>query len=331
MKKLLSLFLTPISYGVYPALIIFLINNHSLETTNKFLLGFVVVGAKEFFTWLWLLLYLKPKNILKLYSRIFSREGFITSLVGVIGGPIGYILLTISSFYVGSAISSLFMCLSAPLSGLFEVLYLKRKINLKTILGVSLSLFGSTLIVLSSSSDFHLQGNFILGISLLVLVVFMWAIESVIIDKYVNVTEQIDPNTTITLKLTSSVIMLFVVLIPFMSFITTHNAFVGIYDLHFYFTNINLFVPIFIIGCVMLIARLSYIYCIKNTSATITSMVYNLSSLVTPLLILVLGFIFHRSQINDTIILHTWEFWVALVLMLSGAFIASLNSSKVNT
>lgn len=328
MKRNISIILTSISYGVYPALIVFLINDNHLNHINKILLGFVVVGAKEIFTWIILNFYLGPQKILKLYKNILTKPGIINAVFGVIGGPIGYVLLTISSFYIGSAISSLLMTLTAPLSAIFEVIFLKRKITFNVIIACVLSLIGSCLIVMTSINDFHNNKNLLLGVILVLVVVSIWAIESIMIDMYLNEKKKLDVNTIITLKLTSSVFILVIFLLPITSLITTNKIFEGLYDITYYFSDINLLIPILIIGVVMLVARLSYIYTVKQTSSTVTTIAYNLSTVITPLLILSMDFIFKQSHKGDVAIISTWKFWIALFLMLSGAMISKISFNK---
>lgn len=331
MNKNKAMFFTAINYGVYPSLIILLTTTPHLHTINKVLLGFIVVGAKELFTWFSLNFYIGPSNVYKCFKLIGTKQGFISACAGVIGGPLGYILLTISSLYVGSALASLLMCLNTPLSFLLETIFLKRKLSLKLLISCFLSLSGGILIILTSSNDFKTNTHFFIGICLILLVIVAWTFESIIIDKFLKEDNVIDEYTTISLKLTSSVIVLVFILIPLISFVTTNNTLSGIISLKEYFLDIHLLIPIGFIGISMLCARLSYIYCIKYASATHATIAYNLSTLVTPALIIVINIFFKTNQSGDIKLIFSWQFIVSLTLMLSSAFLAANSKPKQTT
>lgn len=327
-KNKLSLILTPISYGFYPAITSLFFSNSSLNKINPIFLGFILVSCKELFTWLFLLIYLKPKKVFNDFKLIKTKTGFITSLAGVLGGPIGYIILTIGSFYIGSALSALLMCLTTPLCVLFENIILKRKISKILILSTILSFGGAFLLVFLTQSNFNNNHNLIIGIILILIVVILWTSETIVVDLFLNTKKTITPQKTIILKLTSSTFSLIFLLLPFVSLIFKHNIFSGYEIILKDFISTNLVYAISLVGFSMLIARLSYLYCIEKFNSTTTTIIYNLSTVMTPIFILLIKNIFNIINKNDLTLIFSPYYWICLSLMLSGAILATLAKIK---
>ena len=90
-----------------------------------------------------------------------------------------------------------------------------------------------------------------------------------------------------------------VAFLPLLSLLLSKNvttSYKVIFDL---FTHARSFIVLIFVGLAMLMARISIFNVIKYFNATLSSIFYNLSQLITPLLILIIGYLFNAKNSID--------------------------------
>lgn len=175
-----------------------------------FLAPFVSVFLHDFFSSIWILLYMTFNGKIKDFIRaIKTRSSKFAMIGGILGGPVGMTGYYLAVKYMGAsntaAISAIYPAVGAILASIF----LKEKVNKKAWFGIVLTILGVGLLGFTGE-----KGSFnLIGFACAMLTVIGWGSECVICA-YGMKDEEIDETQALQLRQLASAIFYGVILLP---------------------------------------------------------------------------------------------------------------------
>lgn len=150
------------------------------EPEAVFLAPFVSTFLHDFFSSLWMLLYMGVRKQLKSVVRALkTKSGKFIVLGALLGGPIGMSGYVAAIQFIGPAYTAFISAMFPALGALFSYIFLKEKMTGLQIGGLVVSIGG--VIAMGYSSQGLPEGsNVVLGIACAVLCCIGWAAEAVI-------------------------------------------------------------------------------------------------------------------------------------------------------
>lgn len=316
-----------LNYAMYPALIALLaIERDGATVSQQITEGFALVGGKEIFSFTVSIFVFGLGEYVKVWKKYFRKKtGWLVMLAGWFGGPIGYTLYTISILMVGGALAGTLIALVAPFSAIMERVLLKRKIGKLPKIGILLSGIGAAMlgIMPAVTGGFDDIDNPVLGIIIALFAALSIALEGVLFDVIYTKRKDILPNDAIKMKLTGSTLAMPLLFIPLASLAVRHD-FTGYHSIERFFTSANDLWGILVIAIFIFLARFFYLKTINLSGGTVANVMYNLASVITPILILILGSIFSKDLKPE--ILYTWYFWVFIWFLVAGSILTSFHN-----
>lgn len=164
-------------------------------------------------------LLIKMKNLKQFFKVLFSKSGLAIISAALLGGPIGMGTYIISINYLGASLSSAGSAIYPAIGALLAFVFLRRKMRKHSIIGLGIAMCAIALMGLGSIGNVDNAG---IGLLFLMVCVFGWGSEAVIIDATLK--EDVASEVALTIRqLTSFSVYSFVVvpLIGFNSLVST--------------------------------------------------------------------------------------------------------------
>ncbi|MFX0548027.1 DMT family transporter [Hathewaya histolytica] len=263
-----------ITWGIDTILIGVVLSKSIFTANNKiiFLAPFISTFFHDFFSSLWMLIYnINKGNLKRVFMKTKTRSGKFIMLAAIMGGPIGMVCYSLSVKNMGASYTAIITSLYPAAGALFSYIFLKEKLNLRTIIGISISILGVIITGFNASAVGNDIVNIKLGFIFSIGTVLGWSLESVICAY--GMKEDVLPEEALNIRqLTSSILILFVV-IP---------CFGGIKEV----VNVGFNNVILIIALTSLVGTMSYMFyykaitCIGAARSTALNITYSFWAIV---------------------------------------------------
>lgn len=294
----LAMIIGSVNYALYPVIIAiaaFHSFSANMSMSEKFLWGFVLVGIKELFNLFFQILYISIKDtsnvsgfwnklkepfisIYRLYKDIFmnklsNRYGWMIVFAAFLAGPLGYSIQTIGVLSAGSTVGTLLISLLPIFILLFTKMVIRDK---KITLVASILAIAVAITVISNGLGQYFVANnankdgILVGLICGTVTGVLWAAENVIMS-YVGRVKKYDHNVVVTIKLSSSAILVPLIMIPIVG-LATSGVDTGYSWYALSFTTGEWIGWFFLIGFIMFLARWLYFYSIKNSTSIVSSL-----------------------------------------------------------
>lgn len=275
---------------------------------------------------------------LKLFFKLKKekkRAFWWTILGSLCGGPLGLTLTTATILYSGAAYGSALANFSPIIVLLFATYFFRTKLNWKCWLGIGLAILGFVGIAFFSSFingdslEFNLR--IFIGVIMAVLAVLTWSIETIVAEY----TEKFGPknslntNEKLIIKSTISTTSNLFFFIPFSllcAFIAKETTLV-FSMLETLFTSWESWLILIIIGIAVTFGRISYWISIANIGGGRADILYYLTVLTTPILVLILSAA-HVIGFSDPLGVHSYVYWILLACQILGVFLITIYSKN---
>lgn len=135
------------------------------------------------------------KQLLPVFSLLKTKKGLATAIAAIVGAPIGMSAYQMAIKYATAPYASSISVIYPGVGAILSYLILKEKLNIKSIIGIFISLLGSFMLGFNPSGN--LPETFMKGILFAFLSVLGWALEGVIIAvamKHIKSEEHIKPT-----------------------------------------------------------------------------------------------------------------------------------------
>ncbi|WKX02292.1 DMT family transporter [Candidatus Mycoplasma mahonii] len=297
--------------------------------------SFVTSFIKDFMLFLFMSVKTKGK-ILKIFFKLHKekRRAFWWTILGSLcGGPLGFTLTTATILYSGAAYGSALANFSPIIVLLFAVAFFKTKLNLKSWIGVVLAVGG--FLGLSFYSSFTNDQSFafnirtFIGVILAILAVLTWSVETIISeytekfgkDKALTDDEKLCIKSTIS---SSTTLIFFIPVSIAIAYLLKDGSDVTSL-LRTLLSSWQAWIILIAIGSAIVIGRLSYWYAISHIGGGRADILYYLTVLFTPLLVLTLNGL-HVTGFDQPNGVKQWVYWVLLLTQIFGVFLVTFNS-----
>lgn len=169
------------------------LGSHAIFTDEAYALG-LGISAKSFefsplvtaffhegFCFVWVALVLAFSKQLKhvFYLLFHTKKGRAAALAALVGSPIGMSSYLLAIKFASAPYASSISVIYPGVGAILSYFILKEKLSWKSVLGISISLFGSFMLGFNPSAD--VPATFATGIMFAIVAVFGWALEGVII------------------------------------------------------------------------------------------------------------------------------------------------------
>ncbi|MEZ0117645.1 UNVERIFIED_ORG: drug/metabolite transporter (DMT)-like permease [Heyndrickxia coagulans] len=160
----------------------------------------------------WVAVYLVLRgNFFTAISKIRTKSGRFVILAALLGGPVGMTFYTLSIQYIGSSYAASFSAVYPAVGAFFAFLLLKDRLSIKNWIGLFISIL--FIFILGYSSGKFVSPNNILGFFFILICIFGWGMESVIIA-YGMKDDEISPEESLQLRQLTSALSYGLIIIP---------------------------------------------------------------------------------------------------------------------
>lgn len=227
-------------------------------SVSLFFVPLVVTFLHDAFSSIWMGIQIILTGKLKILKEALSNKAnrFVI-LAGIFGGPVGMTGYMMAIHYIGPSYTAIISATYPAIGAVLSVIFLKEKLTFKMLLGLSMVIFSTMLLGITSSEP---ASNLILGFFFAILCAVGWGTESVI-SAY-GMKENIAPSIALYLRQTTSAIIFAVIIIPLVNgyelvntilnnsliILIALTALVGTMSYYFYYTSINRVGPIKAMG-----------------------------------------------------------------------------------
>jgi len=161
---------------------------------------------------IWMMLYMGIKGELKItFKKVLTRSGRFVILGAFLGGPIGMTFYVLAVKYLGASLSASISAVYPAVGAFFAFLFLKDKLSLKNWIGLFISILFIFLLGYSSG-EFSSQ-NYILGFSFILVCIFGWGMECVILA-YGMKENEVSPEQALQIRQAVSTVTYALVILP---------------------------------------------------------------------------------------------------------------------
>ena len=291
-KKIQNNFKNPVVYGYIAgvlSIIFYSIINILSQSTKSMYVGDKIIFAtafvltKEIVTII--MYFVFGKNPIQRYKDVintvkkFKKESLWASFGGVMGGFVGFVLITAGIFYLSPGLASPFYSTEIVIVFVVVRILFKRKPGRLQIMSVSIIAVAMiTLPIL----DVTLHGggnneNILIGVPLIMAGVSGWAIETIIFDK-ISERNGIQLSSLVAIKQVSS-LFVGMMLTPFIGLVISHasDGFEAIGDI---VVNWKMLLMTIAAGVALYIGRTLFFVSNKYVGGTASNAIYNLLFLV---------------------------------------------------
>lgn len=189
--------------------------SRGLFLTNEqviFLAPLVSTFLHDTLSSLWIAIYLAFTGRLKsALLKIKTRSGRFVILAALLGGPVGMTFYTLSIQYIGSSYAASFSAVYPAIGAFFAFLLLKDRLLPKNWIGLFISIL--FIFLLGYSSGGFTSQNYILGFLFILVCIFGWGMECVIVA-YGMKDDEITPEESIQLRQLTSAVTYLLIIIP---------------------------------------------------------------------------------------------------------------------
>lgn len=214
------------------------------------------------------------KDIISTFTK-FRKESIAASIAGVLGGFIGFVLITAGVFYLSPGLASPFY--SAEIIVVFVTVrfLFNRKPGILQIISISIiAIVLVTLPVLNVT----LHGNgknkdILIGVPLIISGVIGWAIETIVFDK-ISERKGIQLNSLVAMKQISSLIV-GLMLTPFIGLVVSHAG-DGYEAIGKIVMNWKMLLMTIAAGVALYVGRILFFVSNKHIGGTASNAIYNL-------------------------------------------------------
>ena len=313
--------LSPVLYAIIPLLV--LINLPSTGFADDFVNGASLTFAKDIIG--------LPLNIILifilgkqsgLWQELRSKGGLLAAAAGMFGGPIGYTMYNTSFYIAGPSFGHVFTSLEPIILAIAVFFLYKRKFNMYIIMGIILTTLSVVALVFGSSLSSEDVPSVILGSALGILGAVSWSIEVLLFEKAIEKSATKDINILVTIKVGFACIFNVAIFFPILSTIgATDNPFHRFGSM---FNDTENVIRLLLGGVLLFAARILFFISIDRVGPTISSVLYELSIVLTPIFSLIVygvtgSFVGHDDSMLDT--QYAIVFWITTIGILGGVYL----------
>lgn len=206
------------AWGIDTVLMGVITSNSPILSNSSSATSLIIAFLHDLFCFLWLVLVmLCLKQLKQTFSLLKTKKGKAACLAAFVGAPIGMSGYVLGIKYAAPAYASAISVIYPGIGAILAYFILKEKLNIKAILGISISLLGAVALGYSKV-DISVYPDFYLGIGFTAIAVLGWAFEGVILGfamKKIRDEDHIQaaPQQFLTLRyLTSAVVYGFLIM-----------------------------------------------------------------------------------------------------------------------
>ena len=337
-KKIQNNIKNPIMYGYVAgvlAIVFYSIINILSQSTKAMYVGDKIIFAvafvltKEVVT---IIMYFAfGKNPIQRYKDIintikkFKKESIWASFGGVMGGFIGFVLITAGTFYLSSGLASPFYSTEIIIVFVAVRFLFNRKPGRLQIIAVSII---AVAMVTLPVMDVTIHGggdnkNIYIGVPLIMAGVTGWAIETIIFDK-ISERKGIELSSLVAIKQLSSLIV-GLMLTPFIGMVVSHAS-VGFEAIGDIVVNWKMLIMTIAAGVALYVGRTLFFISNKHVGGTASNAIYNLLFLVQ----LPLAFIAQEIDPSVGFVgnIHHEYFWVIAAFVVFAVLLLMYSQHK---
>ncbi len=299
--------------------------------------SFITSFFKDFLLYIFMNLKTKTniiKTIIKI-SREKKRSFWWTFFGSICGGPLGFTLTTATILYSGAAYGSALSNFSPIIVLLFARIFFKTKLSYISWIGVFLAITGFLGISIYSSfvrgQSFHFNFRIFIGVIIAICAVLTWSVETIVaeyVEKF-GKDQSLNNNEKLSIKSivsSSTNLLIFIPLTLFLSYLSKQDK-QTLNMLGKIFSSWQGWLILSSIGLVIVGGRSSYWYAISNIGGGRADILYYLTVLITPLLVLLL-FALNVVGFQKPQGVTSWFYWVFLFSQMTGVFLITINSKN---
>lgn len=299
--------------------------------------SFVTSFFKDFLLFIYISFRTKGQ-IFKMFFNLFKhkkRAFWWTILGSLCGGPLGLTLTTATILYSGAAYGAALANFSPIVVLLFAFYFFRTKLNIQSWIGVGLAV--SSFIGLAFYSSFLSDENFgfnlriFIGVILAVLAVLTWSVETIIaeyVEKF-GKSQSLSTEEKLVIKAgvsASSNLSFFLPLSLLFSLAAGEDQLVfAMFNV--LFTSWESWLILIVIGLVVTFGRIGYWQAIARIGGGRADILYYLTVLITPLLVLVLSGL-NVKGFEAPLGVTSAVYWILLFLQMTGVFLITIFSKN---
>lgn len=160
----------------------------------------------------WMMLYMLFRGELAAsFKKLATRSGRFVVLGALLGGPIGMTGYVLAVKYLGASLSASISAVYPAIGAFFAFLILKDRLTLKNWIGLFISILFIFLLGFAGGEP---SPSFILGFSFILLCIFGWGMECVILA-YGMKDDEISPEQALQIRQVVSAVTYAVLILPF--------------------------------------------------------------------------------------------------------------------
>ncbi|MGL4741196.1 MAG: DMT family transporter [Sarcina sp.] len=206
--------ISALTWGIDTAFTVVLLAMTPFIKTEEaiFLAPFVSVFLHDFFSSIWVLIYLTFKGQLKDFIKgAKTRSAKFAMLGGLLGGPVGMTGYYLAMKHMGASNTAAISAIYPAFGAILAALVLKEKVNKKAWLGIILMILGIGLLGFTGEA-----GSFnLIGFGCAMLTVVGWGSECVVCA-YGMKDDEINPEQALQLRQLTSAIFYGIIILPIM-------------------------------------------------------------------------------------------------------------------
>ncbi|MEH7332793.1 DMT family transporter [Neobacillus drentensis] len=160
----------------------------------------------------WMLIYMTIRGEVKVpFQKLTTRSGRFVMLGALLGGPIGMTGYVLAVKYLGASLSASISAVYPAIGAFFAFLILKDKLTVKNWIGLFISILFIFLLGFAGGEP---SPSYILGFSFILLCIFGWGMECVILA-YGMKDDEITPEQALQIRQLVSAVTYGVLILPF--------------------------------------------------------------------------------------------------------------------
>lgn len=204
--------ISALAWGIDTAFTVVLLAMMPFINTDEaiFLAPFISVFLHDFFSSIWVMVYLLIKGEFKNFLKsIKTRSAKFAMLGGILGGPVGMTGYYLAMKYMGASNTAAVSAIYPAFGAILASIVLKEKVNKKAWMGIILMIIGIGLLGFTGeSASFNL-----VGFGCAMLTVVGWGSECVVCA-YGMKDDEITPATALQLRQLSSAMFYIILILP---------------------------------------------------------------------------------------------------------------------
>ncbi|MEH7120961.1 DMT family transporter [Neobacillus vireti] len=179
--------------------------------TVIFLAPLVSTFFHDLLSSLWMMIYMAIRGEFKVpFKKITTRSGRFVILGALLGGPIGMTGYVLAVKYLGASLSASISAVYPAIGALFAFFLLKDRLTVKNWIGLFVSILFIFLLGFAGGEPSH---NYILGFLFILLCIFGWGMECVILA-YGMKDDEVSPEQALQIRQLVSAVTYAVLILP---------------------------------------------------------------------------------------------------------------------